>query len=447
MSDKLEKLCETAAKIVKSYPKSTRIRVISHYDADGITAAGIIGNALYREGYNFHITLMRNPFNKGIERLLNEKNDLIIFSDMGSAQLEYLEKFDCKVIILDHHQLITEKIKDGIIQINANACNYDGNYEACGATLSYSFAVALNRKNEDLSSLALAGAIGDKQHIGGLKGLNKNILENALEKKLIEKRTGIKLYGDSIFNALFFTIDPFYLGLSGNKQEISNLLKKLDIKDQSKIEDIEKKSMIKLQSYLLFKLIKNGCEKKILDILIRERYYSKSLDCELERFSDLLDSCGKNGHRGIALSLCFFNDSVLQEALKVENEYRQKVLSYLLSLSEKGIIEKEGFRYFYSDDTSLGGVVAGIAVNYILDDKKPLFSVARKEDELHISCRGNQKLVENGLDLGAAMKEVTKNIGGFGGGHKIAAGGTFSIDKEEEFLDKINKILLNQVKV
>jgi len=103
-------------------------------------------------------------------------------------------------------------------------------------------------------------------------------------------------------------------------------------------------------------------------------------------------------------------------------------------------------RYFYSDSSSLGGVVAGIAINYIFDEKKPLFSIARKEDEIHVSGRGNQMLVEKGLDLGIAMKNVASDIGGFGGGHKIAAGATIAIDKEKEFLQKVDKILVLQIK-
>jgi RecJ-like exonuclease len=104
-------------------------------------------------------------------------------------------------------------------------------------------------------------------------------------------------------------------------------------------------------------------------------------------------------------------------------------------------------RYFYSDNSSLGGVIAGIAINYLLDEKKPLFSLTLKEtdDEIHVSCRGNQKLVELGLDLGSAMKTVAAELGGFGGGHKIAAGATIAFEKEKEFLDKVNTILIQQI--
>ena len=74
MVDELRTLCKKAAEIVFSIPKTNRIRVISHYDADGSTAAGIICQALLREGYDFHVTLMRNPFFQGLEKVKNEES-------------------------------------------------------------------------------------------------------------------------------------------------------------------------------------------------------------------------------------------------------------------------------------------------------------------------------------------------------------------------------------
>jgi len=83
----------------------------------------------------------------------------------------------------------------------------------------------------------------------------------------------------------------------------------------------------------------------------------------------------------------------------------------------------------------------------MLDNKKPLFSIVRKEDELHISCRGTQFLVANGLDLGLAMKKVALNLNGNGGGHKIAAGASIQSDKENDFLEKTDIIISKQIKI
>ena len=48
--------------------------------------------------------------------------------------------------------------------------------------------------------------------------------------------------------------------------------------------------------------------------------------------------------------------------------------------------------------------------------------------------------------LGVAMKTVAAQLGGYGGGHKIAAGATIALGKEQEFLEKVNSLLMQQMK-
>ncbi len=446
MAEDISQACQDAASLLLSLPSSRRVRVVSHYDADGIAAAGVLCTAVYRAGYEFHASLMRNPFTKGFDRLKSEHNELIVFSDMGSGQIETIESLGCKAIILDHHQYVTSQTSKNIIQINANIFGADGNYEVSGATLSYLFATAVDSANEDLAPLALAGATGDKQFIGGVRGLNKNILQNALQKGFLTEQTSIKLYGETIADALYYSVDPYYPGLSGKSEKIKTMLEQLHIQKTASLEEISSKAMMKIQSYLLFVLIKAGCQQNILDMTIRKRYVA-SQGWELERFADLLDACGKNGYRSLGLSLCLGDGTTWKEAVQVEKDYKQKLLDGLDGFEQGGIQETKGMRYFYSDNSSLGGVIAGIAMNYVLDEKKPLFSLTRKEtdDEIHISCRGNQQLVAHGLDLGTAMKIVAGELGGYGGGHKIAAGATIAFGKEKEFLEKVDTMLVQQM--
>ena len=76
MNKDVFELNNKASKMILSIPKSTRFRVISHYDADGISAAAIICKTLFREGFEFHASLMRNPFTKGLDRVKNEGNEI-----------------------------------------------------------------------------------------------------------------------------------------------------------------------------------------------------------------------------------------------------------------------------------------------------------------------------------------------------------------------------------
>jgi len=447
MVNKLAEIALKAVEIIKSFPNTTKIRVISHYDADGITSAAIICKALYRAGYDFQATLMRNPFDKGLARVSKEENDLIIFSDMGSGQIETIENMDCKSIIIDHHQFLKEKTSENVLQINANFYGINGNYEACGATLSYAIAKALDPQNIDLVILAIAGATGDKQYINGFRGYNKEVIHEGIKNGFLKENIGLKLYGNSLFDALFYSVDPYYSGLSGNEKAINELLKKMDIENEMKLEELDKNKTKQLQSYLLLKLTKKGCEKNILDTIIRPRFWSEVLNSELERFADLLDSCGKGGNRGLGLEICMGNKKAFNEAVKLEKIYKQKLLDELLRLENEGFKEKERFRYFYSKNSSLGGVIGGIATNFILDKEKPLLSIVKKDNEIHVSCRANQYLVSKGLDLGLAMNEAAKKLNGHGGGHKIAAGATIDSEKEELFLETVNDIINKQFEV
>lgn len=446
MLEDLIKQNKIAIKKVLSKPEKTKIRVISHYDADGITAAAIISKSLIRAGHDFHCSLMRNPFYKGLEKIKKEQNELIIFTDMGSGQIDFIEDINVDSIIIDHHQQIKEKTKDNVLQINANLCGFNGNYDACGATMAYIFAKTLDEKNLDLSDIALTGFIGDKQYIGGITGLNKIVVDEALKQDIVECFNGIKLSGESLYDSLFYCVDPFYPGVSGNSDGIKKMLKTLDLPSDQKIDDLKENEFKKLNSYLILLLLKKGVEKNILDTVIRERYISKRFDLELEALADIFDSCGKNDYRGLGLSACLGEKKSLKKALELSKNFKKRILDELLKLEQKGAIEKKSFRYFYSDGSSIGGVVCSSAVNYIFDNTKPLFAIRKNEEELHISCRANQRLVSEGLDLGAAMKKAAEEINGHGGGHAIAAGATIESEEEKKFFERIDDILFNQIK-
>jgi len=447
MSLDLYTLAEKAATRIKSADKNTRFRVISHYDADGITSAAIICKALYREGYDFHATLMRNPFTQGIERVKKEDNTHVIFTDMGSGQLSMIEQIQADILIIDHHQLKQEKTTDHIFQINANQCGINGNNEACGATLSYAVVYALNKNNNDLAHYAIAGATGDKQYIGGFKGYNKTLVDQAVKDQVVSEHIGLKLSQPTISESLYFSVEPFYQGLSGNHEAIEQLLKKLHISTDDVYTGLSTEKQKDLHSYLMLHLIKQGCESNILDTVIRTRYSSDQTYGEMEQFADLLDACGKGGHRDLGLSLCLGDENSYHQAKNHEESFKKTLLSSLQDIEQNGVQETSSYRYFYADQTSLGGVIGGIATNFILDKEKPLLSIAKKPDELQVSCRGNHYLVQKGLDLGGAMHTVATTLNGYGGGHAIAAGATIPIDKEDQFIKDVDRILKKQLHI
>jgi len=446
MSKDINTLLSQAAKWIINAESGARFRVVSHYDADGITAAAIICKTLMRLGFDFHVSLMRNPFTKGIERIKEEKNTHIIFTDMGSGQLPMLEELDANILILDHHQLKTETTKDHIFQVNVNSCGINGNYDACGSTLSYSVSKKVDANNIDLSGLAIAGATGDKQYIGGFKGFNKTLIEDAVNNHAVKEHTGLKLSEPTVSESLYYSVEPYYMNLSGDYDQINHFLTKLQIDKEQPYMELSNQKREDLHSALMLHLMKQGCETTILETVIRTRYTSDMTYGEMEQFADLLDSCGKGGYRDLGLALSLGDEKNYKKAKTHERTFKQDLLDELHRIESEGVNETSSYRYFFTDQTSLGGVIGGIATNFILDTKKPLLSIARKKDEIHISCRGNQNLVKNGLDLGGAMSSIAKKLNGHGGGHKIAAGATLPIDAEETFIKETEKLIHEQLK-
>lgn len=445
MNEVLTEKTRIAAEWIRTYAKQQRVRIISHYDADGITAAAIIAKAVKRAGYDFQVSLMRNPFTEGLLRVIQEKNDLIVFTDMGSGQLSIIEQMNAHCIIIDHHQLIKEQTLDNILQINAYLFDINGNYEASGASLSYAVALALDEQNTDLAVYAIAGATGDKQYIGGFSGYNKDLVDTAVKQGVIEEKTSVKLNGETIQQAVYYAVDPYYRGLSGRKEQIISFFERLDIDPKTPIQSTSSEEQKKIHSGLVSLLLRNGCEANIIDTVIRPRYFAEQIWGECEQFADLLDCCGKGGHRDLGFALCMGDSEIYKEARTYEQEYKQEILDELLKLEEKGAKETDFIRYFYTAQSSLGGVIGGIAVNYLFDREKPLFSIVKKPDELHVSCRGNKYLVRNGLDLGSAMETIAKKLKGHGGGHQVAAGATLPQDKEEEFINLLDSIIEKQL--
>ena len=438
----IEDILKKAIESLSSIPRSTTVRVVSHYDTDGATAAAILCKALYRRGYDFHATLLKHPFEQELSKINEENNDFIIFSDMGSGQIELIRKFDCPSIIIDHHQpIINEPIVDSTIQINANLVGFDGNYEASGSSVSYLFAKTLDKKNRDLSPLALTGAIGDKQHLGGFSGLNRIIFEEAIADGFIKVEKGKLKIGDkSLAEEISYSVDPYYTFLSGRERNVEKFLKEISIESNKRYNDLSIAERKKLHSALVLKLLENKLQPEIIDAVIKDRYISNDLPDDLDRFSDVIDACGKSGETGLALAISLGDREKYIQAKDVEQRHRKLLIEHLKVLEDGELKESKNIQYFYSPKASIGSVLSGIVMNYFPYKGKPTFSFSVKDDgTIHVSCRATRFLVSKGLDLGEVMRKVASKLDCKGGGHKIAAGGTIRGTNKEELISLIDE--------
>jgi RecJ-like exonuclease len=79
-------------------------------------------------------------------------------------------------------------------------------------------------------------------------------------------------------------------------------------------------------------------------------------------------------------------------------------------------------------------------------DDVPILALMRSEGDVKASARGNQRMVERGLDLSRAMREAAESVGGTGGGHNVAAGATIPEPKVNDFIQALDDIVSRQMR-
>src|SRR5271169_4523436 len=88
----LDKARRFEAKIVSSAKNGENILIASHHDADGICAAAILSEFIYRNKGHCQVRTVSEPNSKFLDRLSSSKFELIIFVDICSGLSEEISK-------------------------------------------------------------------------------------------------------------------------------------------------------------------------------------------------------------------------------------------------------------------------------------------------------------------------------------------------------------------
>lgn len=429
---KLEEAAQYAGDLLKSVPKTTRVRVIGHVDADGIAAASMVAIAVARAGFRFHVSIRRTEADL-VEQITREKNEFLIWVDIGSSYLARMEQLSCPVVVLDHHQY-TEEAPSNVMFINALMYGLDGSREACGSSVAYAFALALDEHNTDLSELAIAGILGDKQRFDGY---NRKILEDGIAGGVIDEREEYVLRGNSLKEALENSLEPYFSGFSSATPFIERLGLPLHVP----IEELDEKQQKKLFSALTLKLLEQGVE----DIEWKTMGYHGKRYGDLRDVTSKLNACARFNEAGVGVGICLGDGASLHKAQMIQERYRDEIRKEMRKLEQEEPKEREHYLYFYTDKSSLSGVLAGLSLAYLPQFRKgkPVFALAvRNQDSIvDISSRADESMVARGINLGEALRRAAEKVDGMGGGHPIAAGGRIDRKREREFLDELDREL------
>ncbi|MCW4019614.1 MAG: DHH family phosphoesterase [Candidatus Bathyarchaeota archaeon] len=455
----LKQTRKAAETILENVEKGRGILVISHMDADGLSAAGLMGVALARINAAFRVRIERWFDENVAQEIASEKDCLAVLTDMGSGYLEVLNK-EMKgrpLVILDHHPPNQES-DEAFTHVNPHLSGIDGTRDLSGAGTTYLTAKALSDGNTDLAWLGVVGALGDLQDKNDerrLGGVNSLIVEDAVKAGCLQVETDLLFFGREtrpIHKALAYTTNPYIPGISGEEDKSLAFLMGLGIKPKKGdkwralrdlSQDEKRKVFSALSDYLTSRGYKSDTAMSLLGavyVLGREEPWTPLRDAR--EFALLLNATGRTGKPGLGVAICMGDRGrCLEEANEALGEYRRTITKYLRWLDEHpDRIEEMGSIYVVHGGQTIDEKVVS-AISTILSTNMPnmekpviAYSVIPEENLIKISARTVETLTRRGFNLGEILRTAAEKFSGNGGGHNVAAGAQVPLEERERFL-------------
>ncbi len=422
---------------VEALSGADRVRVLAHHDGDGATSAAILARALLRWGKSFHISLTSVLDDAVAARVREEGSEPLVVADMGSGQLDALEGLGRLAVVLDHHKPARDS--ERLVHVNPHLAGVDGVHGACGATIAWLFALAVDPKNVDLAGVAMAGAIADRQHVPAFDGLNAPLFEDAVRRGLLHPERGPAIPDRPLGEALSTSYLPYFAGLANRPDEAAKALRKVEVDPVKTWRDLPGAARQALTSYLATHLMRQGAIPEAVEMLVEDKYGIEGTGRTADDLADAVNACCRTGAEGLAVALAMGDPEAAKEAEAHRRAYGERVLAHLTRLEREGPFQGKHLAFFYCDEAALAGNVAGIAVQYLWSGARPLLALSVMDGTTRVSGRGTKALVARGLDLAAALREAAASLGGVGGGHDVAAGATIPKGKEDRFVALVDE--------
>ncbi|MCD6502908.1 MAG: hypothetical protein DRN30_04255 [Thermoplasmata archaeon] len=430
-----------------------RVLVIGHNDADGYSSMAIMSLLLEKKlepemlswmSFDSPVELFRTLKNINVEKF-----DAAIVVDFGSED-EMRELFDIfkeNVLIIDHHVSYPQEYKDFIL--NPRMLGIEADSFACSSTLAYSLARMVGVPPEKIYAPPIVGAIGDVQYdyedsdeaIKALVGYNRYVLEELKDLGLVSEEIAPNIYGKyqqtmhdainkyGLFSRLFSDIVP----------ERYSTMSWYDLKKDDRMNIIAK---------ILERVSEMGIlSKEVVSELFIYDYIFPKEDIkyfrEAKEFATLVNNLvrlnlGKKA-KDLALSILKYNnlrknkniiktlEGYLQQANRKKREYYRKAKDGAECLSLKGI---KAFVYIDLTEKPMPPAITGSVAGFLMNLDKGLSELYvvgtydQGRDLLKISVRVSSETFE--AAIGDIIREIARDLGGEGGGHKFAGGCEFS---------------------
>lgn len=465
---RLEEAACSLASEIGSIPRDESLLVVSHLDADGLSAGGIVLQALLRAGFSPMIRIVKQLDGEAIAEISRHPCRHVFLADMGSGQKSLLRGLDKRIYVMDHHQPEEPKTESGaepsLLEFNPHLFGFDGSTEISAAGAAYQIAVKMDEANRSLVNLAIVGALGDLQDKGDrstLVGLNAGFVDEAVKAGILQIKKGLKLYGFEsrpLVQCMAYSFDPYLPSLTGDEGACLKFIKNLGIDPRKadgawkSIADLSGDEQRTIVNGMIKYLISQGLSSRDAEKIVGTIYVfsAEAVDGPLRdarEFASSINACGRLGRFGLGISITLGDRNRAYVELKdVMQEYRRTISGYLqwLESNRESAVKilphvQAVFGGAQIDEKIIGTIISIAISTKPFSKDRPIIGFATCSGVTKVSARGTAELVKMGLNLGNIMKDASESLGGAGGGHNIAAGAQIPAGKEDDFLSIVNE--------
>ncbi|MBI2136271.1 DHH family phosphoesterase [Candidatus Woesearchaeota archaeon] len=498
-----QELLDKAASFYKSIEADKVIRVIAHLDADGIAACSILCKLLVAEKRKFVVSIMDDLRQSFLQKLSSEHYAYYIFLDLGSANISGLEKNlpTKKILVIDHCyadknddrgynlENVSSVKSDNLVHVNPYLIGIDGSKEVSSAGMVYLLCVKMNDApegtnaadaisqaisnntdvTEPINLLALVGAISEHQDSGGFIGLNRILLDKAIEKNILTKTQSLTIIRDMnqpLHKMLEYCINPVLPGITGSEGETLSFLAGLGINPK---HDNSWKICAHLAEGEIEK-IKTALQNKFMDKSFISSLYGDnylvtrnfaSIGNNLREISAIIKACGRLNNTVLGLSICMgignnsSNNTISNFALlakKCNDEYKNRLLAvlawYAKNRDSPSLMKGNGYlivNFTMMRDFNANLLDKAIEMVSIVGEVQTntlvlgLAAANNKTTKVSLCYLGQDK--ESSPKLDKILKEIAEQVNGELIGDRHVTGALIAREKEMDFIKIARKVL------
>ncbi len=458
----LEKAVMKAAAAVSG---ADDVLIVSHIDADGISAAAIAATVCERLGKDYDVLFFNKMGEDAIDAVNNSSRSLVWISDLGSGYLSRLSRDG--IVVTDHHVpdsswrmgQTTLGEFNRIMHVNPHDHGYEGSSDISGAGVTYLVAKSIDPANTDLAYLAVVGACGDMQDSGnGLSGINRMILDDAVSNGSLEIKEDVRLYGREtrpLVGFLQYSSDPEVPGLSNDQEACNAFYSRLGIPLRKGGRNRCWTDLSENERAAAAEALLDLMKEKDRTRLVGETYvltdFPKGTDRrDAKEFATLLNSCGRYDDAPTGMRICMGDEDAVEASKENRSAHKRNISGAIDLVKKNDLLKVRRFIQYFDAGSEIKDTVLGIVAGMLLNGDGayrglPIIAFADSDDGVKVSARAEKGMAERGLNLSEIMKKAASMVGGFGGGHNVAAGATIPGDKKEEFLEIVEDLVSAQV--